>query len=164
MEIGHVEPVKNLEELNRLLESWDGSGPATIDLSEIQREIREMVENQSSIAEERRVSDLKAQKEACAIRLKMELGRFLLCLDPNLLSAEGFNGLFYKEMEKGGPRSERFKKCYEKLGGYPDWDIPTINSLRAQIQILDRGHRGARLLGNEIDAALNDPRWEVAGL
>ncbi len=159
---GHVEPVKNLEELNRLLESWDGSGPATIDLSEIQREIREMVENQSSIAEERRVSDLKAQKKACAIRLKMELGRFLLCLDPNLRSAEGLNSLFYKEMEKGGPRSERFKKCYEKLGGYPDWDIPTINSLRAQIRILDRGHRGARLLGNEIDAALNDPRWEVA--
>lgn len=158
---GHVDRVKNLEGLDRLLEAWDGSGPATIDLSEIQTEIREMVINNSSVAEERRVSDLKAQKESCTVRLKMELGRFLLCLDPNLRSAEGINGLFYKEMEKAGLRSARLKKCYEKLGGYPDWDIPTINRLREQIQRIDRGHREARLLGNEIDAALNDPRWEV---
>lgn len=158
---GHVMPVRNLEELNSQLEGWDGSGPATIDLSEIQAEVREMVENISSIAEERRISDLKAQKDACTMRLKMELGRFLLSLDPNLRSVESINGLFYKEMEKGGPRSARLKKCFKKLGGYPDWDIPTINRLREQIQRIDRGHREARLLGNEIDAALNDPRWEV---
>ena len=158
---GNVMPVRNLEELNSLLEAWDGSGPATIDLSEIQTEVRDMVEKIFSIAEERRISDLKAQKDACTMRLKMELGRFLLSLDPNLRSVEGINGLFYKEMEKGGPRSARLKKCFEKLGGYPDWDIPTINRLREQIQRIDRGHREARLLGNEIDAALNDPRWEV---
>lgn len=62
-------------------------------------------------------------------------------------------------MRHGG--AGRLKRCLEKLGGYPEWDLELCLDLEAFAQTLSDGRRRARLLGTEVDAALDDPRWSA---
>jgi hypothetical protein len=53
----------------------------------------------------------------------------------------------------------------DRLGRvYPDWDSVIIRELDIYVQSLSEGQRRARLLGKELDAALEDPRWSVVGI
>jgi hypothetical protein len=56
-------------------------------------------------------------------------------------------------------RSRRAKK----LGGYPNWELELCLELDSYAQSLTDSQRKARLLGKELDAAIEEPR-SVAGL
>lgn len=45
------------------------------------------------------------------------------------------------------------------LGGYPTWDDESVRGLGQFVGKLTENQRRARLLGKELDAALEDPRW-----
>ena len=46
----------------------------------------------------------------------------------------------------------------------PEWDSESLKELEEFHDRLTSGQKEARLLFNELDAALNDPRWEVGGV
>jgi hypothetical protein len=47
----------------------------------------------------------------------------------------------------------------EKFGGYPDWEPELGCEVEKFAQGLTESQRKARLLGKELDGALNDPQW-----
>jgi len=52
----------------------------------------------------------------------------------------------------------------KRLGGYPEWPAELGRELDEFYRDLAPNQRHARLLGSEIDAALEDPRWvAIAG-
>lgn len=108
-------------------------------------------------AEERQRRGLERQVEAARIRLKRELGRYLACLDQG---TENLNGIMYQQMTRDIASADRPKQCLDKLGGgYPEWDANVCRELEAFARKLTEGQRRARLLGKELDAALQGPRW-----
>jgi hypothetical protein len=55
--------------------------------------------------------------------------------------------------------AQRLRKCLERLEGYPEWPSSLCNELQSFADKLSDAQRRARLMGKEIDAALEDPRW-----
>lgn len=94
--------------------------------------------------------------QAARKRLQRELGRYLLCVDPN---AGDLNQVLYEQIQRSGPMAVRLQKCLDRLRGYPQWTEPLLGELRRFVMGLDENQRKARLLGSELDAALADPRW-----
>jgi len=68
--------------------------------------------------------------------------------------------VLYQQMSRDIASARRLKQCWEKLGGYPNWD-QELCELKNFSQQLTENQRTARLLGKELDAALGDPRWEA---
>ncbi len=56
---------------------------------------------------------------------------------------------------------QRLTKCQERLGGYPEWSESMKDDLKIFLEELKRNDRNARLIGSQLDAALEDPRWEA---
>ena len=90
--------------------------------------------------------------------LRRELGRYLKCLDPD---AAGLNETLYRQESRDIASAQRLKQCRERLGGYPELDLVLLRELDGFVQELSAGQRRARLLGKELDAALEDPRWDA---
>ena len=109
-------------------------------------------------ASERERDGLKRQLEAARLRLRRELGRYLMCVAP--LAAD-LNGVFHHQMIRDIASAHRLKQCYEKLGGYPEWPADLQEELEAFADGLAENQKKARLLGTELDAALQDPRWQA---
>ena len=120
---------------------------------------RRQVEQMANRASERERLALKRQLEAARLRLKRELGRYLACLG---LGTEDLNAILYQQMTRDIAAAGRLRNSLEKLGGYPEWEPELIREFDHFAQALMEGQRRARLLGKEIDAALEDPRWECA--
>jgi hypothetical protein len=60
--------------------------------------------------------------------------------------------------------AQRLDQCMKRLGGYPEWPAELGRELDEFYRDLAPNQRHARLLGSEIDAALEDPRWvAIAG-
>ena len=57
---------------------------------------------------------------------------------------------------------QRLARCLDKLGGYPEWSELLKDELKCFLEGLKPNDRNARLLGSQLDAALEDPRWEAA--
>lgn len=112
-------------------------------------------------AEKKERQGLEKQLAAARIRLKNELGRYLICLGngsielPTLLS---------DLTQRDTQRSQRVRIVLERLGGLPEWDSESLKELEEFYDRLTPGQKEARLLFNELDAALNDPRWEAGGV
>lgn len=51
----------------------------------------------------------------------------------------------------------------DRLGAYPEWPDPLRHELAGFVQGLTDNQKKARLLGRELDAALQDPRWRAGG-
>jgi len=107
-------------------------------------------------AAQREQESLQRQREAARLRLLRELGRYLVCLGEGV---SDLNGILYHQMSRDIASAQRLKQCLDKLGDYPDWPTELCHDLDAFDQQLTEAKRRGRLIGKELDAALNDPRW-----
>jgi hypothetical protein len=159
---GELVRVDSIRELRPRVESWNGCYPDPtrwLEAEELARqEARTQVELMERRASERQKKGLERQIEAARIRLQRELGRFLVCLDQG---TDDLNNLMFQQMSRDIASAERLKQCLEKLGDYPEWDPDLCRELELFVQPLTEGQRRARLLGKELDAALEDPRWSA---
>ncbi len=159
---GQLTQVDSMIDLRVRLESWHGSFPKPAEWlaaeAKARREARRQVEQMANRAAERERLALKRQLEAARLRLKRELGRYLACLD---LGTEDLNAVLHQQMTRDIVGAERLKTAWSKLGGYPEWEPELIRELDQFTQSLLEGQRRARLLGKELDAALEDPRWDA---
>ena len=124
------------------------------------RSARRLARQLHAQAEERERRGLQRQIEAASIRLKRELGRYLICLGGG---ARNLNDFMYQQLsraELAGRR--RLQQCQERLGGYPLWSDWLVRELDEFARTLSAGERRARVAGSELDAALQDPRWAAA--
>jgi len=104
---------------------------------------------------------IERQLGAARLRLLRELGRFLSCRTG---TADELNSAFYAGIQERSATGDRLRRCWERLGEtYPKWDAEPrlVSELRRFIAGLSSGRRDARLTGTEVDAALNDPRWQA---
>jgi hypothetical protein len=101
-------------------------------------------------------SKAAAQIEAARLRLVDELGRLLICFEPD---TDYLNGKFHRLAGEQTPTAHRLQNVFGRLGGYPDWDRHHIADLREFRANLGPSQVKTRLTGRELDAALADPRW-----
>jgi hypothetical protein len=160
---GVVRP-RSFEELQALLDAWDGrDAPKLIWQSarlqlvaEAREHVMKLAGRQSAISTRVRT----AQVEASRLRLVEELGRALICFPPDI---DDLNGKFHRLACEETPSAERFQKVFTRIGAFPDWDDFTIGDLREYRASLSPNQVKTRMTGREVDAALADPRWAVAG-
>ncbi len=152
--------IESYDDLEKRVDSWDGTYPdpekwlnaQTMAKAEAEKQIRFLEER----AEKRQKEALVRQKKAASIRLLYELGRYLICLEGKV---ENLNETLHHQMSRDIASAQRLRKCLERLGGYPEWPIELCRDLESFVKGLNENQRKARLLGKEIDAALEDPRW-----
>lgn len=155
-----VQKIEQFDQLEKKLEEWDGRYPdpgvwikaQARANQEAARTVREMVKRAQEIEEK----GIARQIEAAKLRLLKELGRYLVCLAEEV---GDLNQILYRQMNKDIASADRLRKCIEKLGGYPEWPDTLLEDLRDFLDKLTPNERKARLLGSEVDAALDDPRW-----
>ncbi len=94
--------------------------------------------------------------QAARLRLIRELGRYIGCYDRD---AADLNGSLYQQISRDLAGAQRLRQVLDKLGGYPEWDEGLVQEVDCYVRLLSEGQRRARLLGKELDAALEDPRW-----
>lgn len=158
-----AETIKTLVELEELIERWDGSRVEPhfwLRFSDkAKAKAKGMVDAMVREAEKKEQEGLEKQLAAARIRLKNELGRYLICYGngstelPTLIS---------ELTQRDTQGSQRVRTVIGRLGGVPEWDLEELKELEGFYKNLTAGQREARLLFNELDAALNDPRWEAA--
>ena len=157
---GELTPVKSLTKLQSLVESWDGQYPAADQRKQAEnmaaRKAATEVRRRVNLAKKREAAAMARQLDACRRRLVKELGRYLVCVERTV---DDLNGVFHRRMSRDIAGAKRLQKCCEKLGGYPEWSPDLCNELKGFFADLTEGQRTARLLGSELDAALDDPRW-----
>jgi hypothetical protein len=155
--------VTSLEELKRKVEAWDGIYPN----AELwQRAVRKANQTSKKYAREMAIRALERQEEgmrhqlaAARLRLRRELGRILMCLEGR--SDIDLNQAFLAQLSRETATAVHLKQCLEKLGGYPEWSPDLRHDLKEFFDGLHENQRKARCLGRELDAALQDPRWDA---
>jgi superfamily II DNA or RNA helicase len=154
--------VKTLAELEELVERWEGGRPEAEVWLQFSKKAREraerMVGAMSREAERKEREGLEKQLEAVRIRLKNEFGRYLICLGNG---STDFGTLIAELMTRDSQGSQRVRTVLEKLGGVPVWDSERLKEIEELHNRMTPGQREARLLFKELDAALDDPRWEA---
>jgi superfamily II DNA or RNA helicase len=158
---GEVVPVESVEELTRRVDAWDGTCPDPVEWLSAQNIAQREAEAQVELMEHRAMQcerdGLQRQRDSARLRLQYELGRYLACLGGDTAD---LNGWLYHQMSRRDIASaQRLKRCLEKLGGYPDWNQGLCDDIATFVESLTENQRKARLLGKELDAALDDPRW-----
>ncbi|MBM4073746.1 MAG: hypothetical protein FJ271_33215 [Planctomycetes bacterium] len=88
----------------------------------------------------------------------MELGRTLICFDPD---TDDLNGKFHRLASERTATAERLQIVYSRLAGYPEWDAFHLGELREYRDQLSTNEVKTRLTGRELEAALADPRWSM---
>jgi hypothetical protein len=109
-------------------------------------------------AEKKECEGIANQISAARMRLTLELGRYLICLGNGSTDLSGTRSLL---AQRDTQASQRIAAVMEKLGGQPSWDSEILQELEEFYGRLSEGQRQGRLMFNELDAALNDPRWEA---
>lgn len=160
LSVGAVENVRSLPELRTRIDGWDGKRPEPSQYQEAlraaEREARAEVEQMMARAETAASSAASSQKRAARLRLLAELARFLVCLDASGVLSE----TLHEHASRGDARAGWLKQAYGLLGGaYPEWDKELHVDLRVFIEDLPENRRTARVLGSELHAAMDDPRW-----
>ncbi len=153
-------PVNDINTLGKLTAKWDGRYPeanawhqaverATMDAKKLVRYMQN-----KAIKDEKKA--LTNQLNAARLRLTRELGKYLVCINS---STEDLNSTLFKQMSRDIASAMRLKKCIAMLGGYPDWSPNLSSELENFAESITDGQRQAYLLGSQLDAALDDPRW-----
>lgn len=157
---GGIVPVDSAAQLLALVAEWSGRYPDPARWVETQKRARKDAEAQvwalAARAAQREREALLRQREAARLRLQRELGRYLVCLGQ---STSDLNGVLHQQMQRDIASAARLKNCLDRLGGYPEWPGDLCQELERFAAGLSDNQRRARLLGKEIDAALEDPRW-----
>jgi len=154
--------IARVEQLRQHLAGWDGQLPDSLrwfqTRTSASAEAKEMATTMAAQAEMRVQEGLRAQHAAARLRLIREVGRYLVCANP---SDSDLNHVWYVEMRRSTQTAQRLKRCHVRLGDYVEWNEDILAELLSfENQISDQQRR-ARLIGKEIDAALNDPRWNA---
>ena len=69
-------------------------------------------------------------------------------------------GVLWQRMGHDNATAERLRRCFDRLGGdYPEWTPDLLAELLRFQQETSASQRAGRLIGSEVDAALDDPRW-----
>jgi hypothetical protein len=157
-----VQYLRNFTELRQLVSAWDGASPA-VDVwlsaeqsarAEARRQLESMVELMRS-----RVSNIRTQQiSAVKLRLQEELGRFLVCAEPD---TDDLNGKLHRMTEDRNATADRLRRVFHRLGEYPDWPSAKLQALRSLRNEMSVNQIKTRLTGRELDAAMDDPRWTV---
>lgn len=162
---GEAEPIESLDELERRASTWSGAyvdaGPWIAAKALAQRRAESEVERLEREARQKERAGVQRQIQAARLRLQLELGRFLACLDEG---TGNLNDLLYQRITRDTASASRLKQCLKRLGGYPEWSPALCAELDDFASQLAENQRRARLLGKELDAALQDPRWEAGWL
>lgn len=157
-------PVESFADLEGRVKNWTGDYPdpqrwveaEQAAQAEAARQVREM----EAQATAREAAALERQVAAARLRLLRELGRYLVCLGAGTAD---LNAVLYQQLTRDIATAQRLQRCLDKLGGqYPEWPDDLCHELDAFYTGLTENQRRARLLGKELDAALDDPRWLVA--
>jgi hypothetical protein len=157
-----VKHIRNFTELLQLVAAWNGTSPALDDwlLAErsVRAQARQQVEAMMKLAASR-VATIRAQQIAAAkLRLQDELGRFLICVEPD---TDDLNGKLHRMTQDRTATSDRLRRVFHRLGEYPDWTAAKLQSLRSLRDDMTANQIKTRLTGRELDAAMEDPRWAV---
>ncbi len=158
-------PVKSMADLKALVAEWDGrevsndawlAARAQVQI-QVKKQVVEMAARYSAAAAVKSA----AQREAARLRLVDELGRLLICYEPD---TDDLNGKFYRLATEQTPTGHRLQTVFGRLGGtYPDWEGHYIADLRDFRAELGPSQIKSRLTGSQLEAALADPRWAMEG-
>ncbi|MDQ3548169.1 MAG: hypothetical protein M3439_05040, partial [Chloroflexota bacterium] len=160
-----VLPVPGWSDLLRLIDKWNGAVPdADLWLDAVQRSEREASASVAAAVEcadrlER--AGLERQVGAARHRLLRELSRFLLVrhADSGKLNDAWFS--LIEGRERDANVRKWLDESYVKLAGWPDWPAEIVDESVASVRDLTDSQRRAGLAGSELQAALNDPRWQA---
>jgi hypothetical protein len=150
--------VESFGQLRELAEGWKGENTSPARLLEAHKEAqaaaKQRVLEMQTRAQAEEKAALNRQVKAATLRMRRELARTLRCG-----TAGDLNQALRTYLQRDDATGARYKRALQRLGGIPSWtkdeleDAGTFNSKLAQRQI------DARILGSEIDAAIEDPRW-----
>ena len=155
--------VDSLDDLQTFVDTWNGEYANPSLSVDVLKHAQEIAENRVKVMEasaaEKEEKALEQQLSSARFRLQKELGRYLACLG---YGTGDLNNVLYQQMTRDIATAQRLRKCIEKFGGkYPEWPQEFRNELDLFVRNLLDNQRRARLIGSEIDAALDDPRWQV---
>jgi superfamily II DNA or RNA helicase len=155
--------VTSFAQLRTLVDEWDGTYPDPGEWQRFeqaaQKEAQAEVAAREASAETRECAAMERQVAAARLRLLRELGRYLVCVAND---AADLNRTLYEQMNRDIASADRLKACLDRLAGLPEWPAELTRELSEFRQQVTTNQRKARLLGSEIDAALEDPRWKAA--
>jgi hypothetical protein len=155
-----IVPLESVVALKDLVAKWEGQFPLAEQRNRAQslaiNKAKAEVHRRINLAREREHENLTLQLDACRRRLVKELGRYLVCVEGN---AADLNGVFHRQMSRDIAGARRLQECLDRLGKYPEWLPDVCHELELFYAELSDGQRTARLMGSELDAALDDPRW-----
>lgn len=86
------------------------------------------------------------QITAARLRLVEELGRTLICFEPD---SDDLNGKFQRLANERTATAERLRTVYAFLTGYPDWDEFHLSDLRDYRAALTPAQVKTRLTGRD---------------
>lgn len=153
--------INNFDTLERLISRWDGSYPDpkvwVQTKTRAEKLAKKIVIEMKKRADEKEKKGIERQLEAAKLRLLKELGILLV-------SYTGDIGDLNKTMselikKKDSLTANRLSRCLGRLGGYPQWPDSLKEELVEFLKTAKENDKKARILGKEVDAALDDPRW-----
>jgi superfamily II DNA or RNA helicase len=157
-----IEPVSSLAHLRRLLDDWDGHSPSPANLTAATRRAQLQVEHQVSKLQTRAAKTqeaaLAAQLASAVIRLSIEVGRLLRCLDD---STADLRELAEAQAARPGPLGDRLREARRRMGGQFAFSEQVRWEVQEFLKDLTPNERKSRLSGSSIDAALADFRWQA---
>ncbi len=160
---GGWQAVESMADLEARIATWDGQlaeAETWLQATQTARSAAmEDVRQMESRALDKEHLAFKHQVQAARLRLTSELGRYLVCLGEG---TGDLNAVLHQHLARDLPGAARLRECFERLGGYPTWDMETLRELEAYSRHLTEDQRRARLMGSELQAALDDPRWAAA--
>lgn len=152
--------IKSFADLKALVLFWDGrevpAGAWQAARAQLRRLAEEQVARMQGNFAHRFAIMTAAQREAARLRLVDELGRLLICFEPD---TDDLNGTFHRLATEQTPTAHRLQIVFSRLGAYPEWESHQLADLRDFRSKLGPAQIKARLTGRELDAALADPRW-----
>ncbi len=160
---GQSARISSFDQLRPLVDGWNGTYPDPGEWQQLeqkaQQEALAVVEAREDLAVKRGCAAMERQLAAARLRVLRELGRYLVCVAGDTAD---LNRTLYEQMNRDIASAVRLKSCLDRLAGLPDWPAELIRELGEFLQQTTPNQRRARLLGSEIDAALEDPRWNAA--
>ncbi len=153
-----IKTVKTVRQLRKLIDSWDNTPPPPGLIVQVKeaatRDAKKRVREMSRQAKDEATQSIKRQLAGARARLMRELARTLCCIGQGDL-----NMLFSQQIQQERRSDGRFHRALELLEGYPSWTFEEGEDAKAFAAGLKTNEIEGRMLGSEIDAALNDPRW-----
>jgi hypothetical protein len=154
-------PIQTFEDLVGRVEAWDGEYPSVQQLSKgksrADHESQQEVQRRRSRSQQKENKGIANQLAAARRRLERDLGRFLVCVAGG--SSAHLNSAFHEQMTRDIAGARRLRRCYELLGGYPNWSEEQRVELGSFYEGLSENQRHGLLIGSELEAAIQDPRW-----